>query len=168
MIYLDGCDNQYCTFKGISAHKNICSIKLVSSNIVLWLLTTYIPGNVHMVCLLRSGSLHDCFTCNGTFLHLHQCEWSNPEDLGQIHYSDVIMDAVASQITSLTIVCSGTDERKHQSSTSLAFVLGIHRWPVNSPHKWPVTRKRFPFDDVIMRAWWNSWYNYSKTLYNNI
>ena len=40
--------------------------------------------------------------------------------------------------------------RKHQSSASLAFVRGIHRGPVNSPHKWPVTRKMFPFDDVIM------------------
>ena len=42
------------------------------------------------------------------------------------------------------------DQRKHQSSASLAFVRGIHRWPVNSPHKWPVTRKMFPFYDVIM------------------
>ena len=32
----------------------------------------------------------------------------------------------------------------------MAFVRGIHRWPVNSPHKGPVTRKMFPFDDVIM------------------
>ena len=39
---------------------------------------------------------------------------------------------------------------EHQSSASLAFVRGIHRWPVNSPHKGPVTRKMFPFDDVIM------------------
>ena len=57
-------------------------------------------------------------------------------------------------ITSLTIVYStvysGADQRKHQSSASLAFVWGIHRGPVNSPHKWPVTRKMFPFDDVIM------------------
>ena len=45
---------------------------------------------------------------------------------------------------------SAADQRKHQSSASLAFVRGIHRWPVNSPHKWPVTRKMFPFDDVIM------------------
>ena len=70
------------------------------------------------------------------------------------HYSDVIKGAMASQITSLTIVYStfysGADQRKHQSSASLAFVRGIHRWPVNSPHKWPVTRKMFPFDDVIM------------------
>ena len=45
---------------------------------------------------------------------------------------------------------SGTDQRKHQSSASLAFVRGIHRRPVNSPHKWPVTRKMVPFDDVII------------------
>ena len=44
------------------------------------------------------------------------------------------------------------DQRKHQSSASLASVRGIHRRPVNSPHKWPVTRKMFPFDDVIMKT----------------
>ena len=64
------------------------------------------------------------------------------------------MGANASQITSLTIVYSsvysGANQRKHQSSVPLAFVRGIHRWPVNSLHTWPVTRKRFPFDDVIM------------------
>ena len=64
------------------------------------------------------------------------------------------MGTMASQITSLTIVYSavysGTDQRKHQSSASLAFVRGIHRGPVNSPHKWPATRIFFPFDDVIM------------------
>ena len=32
----------------------------------------------------------------------------------------------------------------------MAFVWGIHRGPVNSPHKWPVTRKMFPSDDVIL------------------
>ena len=68
------------------------------------------------------------------------------------HYDDVIMDAIASQITSLTIVYSSvySDQSKHQSSASLAFVWGIHRGPVNSPHNWPVTGKMFPFDDVIM------------------
>ena len=64
------------------------------------------------------------------------------------------MGTMASEITSLTIVhsavYSGTDLRKHQSSVSLAFVRGIHWWPVNSPHKGPVTRKKFPFDDVFM------------------
>ena len=70
------------------------------------------------------------------------------------HYHYVIMGAIASQITSLTIVYSfvysDVDQRKHQSSASLAFVRGIHRGPLNSPHKWPVMRKMFPFDDVIM------------------
>ena len=70
------------------------------------------------------------------------------------HYIDVIVGAMASQITSLTVVYStvysGADQRKHQSSASLAFVRGIHRGPVNYPHKWPVARKMFPFDDVIM------------------
>ena len=64
----------------------------------------------------------------------------------RVHYDDVIMDAIASQITSLTIVYStvysDADQRKHQSSASMAFV--------HSPHKWPVTRKMLPFDDVIM------------------
>ena len=72
----------------------------------------------------------------------------------QCSYSDVIMGATVSQITSLTTVystvLSGVDKKKHQSSASLAYVRGIHRWPVNSPHKWPVTRKMFPFDDVII------------------
>ena len=71
------------------------------------------------------------------------------------NFRDVIMSTIASQITSLTIVYSTVDsvvdQRKHQSSASLSFVRGIHRGPVNSPHKWPVTRKIFPLDDVIMR-----------------
>ena len=79
---------------------------------------------------------------------LMNCEWS------VIHYGDVIMSKMASLITSLTSVYSTVhscaDHREHQSSASLAFVRGIHQRPVNSPHKWPVTRKMFPFDDVIM------------------
>ena len=66
------------------------------------------------------------------------------------------MGTIASQITSLTIVYSTVysdeDQRKHQSSTSMAFVWGIYRVPVNSPYKWPVTRKMFSFDDVIMMS----------------
>ena len=64
------------------------------------------------------------------------------------------MGAMTSQITSLTIVYStvysDADEGKHQSSALLDFVRGIHRGPVNFSHNWPVTRKMFPFDDVIM------------------
>ena len=74
---------------------------------------------------------------------------------GLLHHNDVI---TASQITCVSIVysvvCSGADQRKQQNSASLAFVWGIHWWPVNSPHKGPVTQKRFPFDDVIMQLLW--------------
>ena len=63
------------------------------------------------------------------------------------------MSAMASHITGVSsvcsTVCSGADQRKHQSSASLAIVRGIHRWPVDSFHKGSVTRKMFPFDDVI-------------------
>ena len=77
------------------------------------------------------------------------------------HYNDVIMSAIVSQITGASIVysavCSGADQRKHQSSASLAFVRGIDQWPVNSSHKGPVTRKMFPFDDAIMTTNCRSW-----------
>ena len=61
------------------------------------------------------------------------------------YYNDVIMGAMALQ------------ERKHQSSMSLAFGRGIHRCPVNFPHKGPVTRKMFPFDDDIMTYRYPYW-----------
>ena len=77
------------------------------------------------------------------------------------HYSDVIMGVMASQITSLTIVYSAVysraDQRKYQSSASLAFVRGIHLWPVNSPRKWPVTRKN-------ISIWWRHHGMYSLVL----
>ena len=76
------------------------------------------------------------------------------------HYNNVTMSAMEFQIISLTIVYSGvysgTDQRKHLSSASLAFVRGIHLWPMNSPHKGLVTRKMF--DDVIMH-----WHRYRAT-----
>ena len=66
------------------------------------------------------------------------------------------MSVMASQITGVSsvysTVCSDAAQRKHEGSASLAFVRGIHRWPVNSPHKGSVTQKMFPFDDVIMRT----------------
>ena len=69
-------------------------------------------------------------------------------------WRDVIMSTMAPQLTGVSIVystiCFGAHQIKHQSTASLAFMKGIHRWPVNSPHKGPVTRKLFPFDDVIM------------------
>ena len=89
-------------------------------------------------------------------IHYHDISWIKYFVHPYPHYSDVIMETIASQITSLTIVYSTVysdpDQRKYQSYASMAFVRGIHRGPVNSPHKWPVTRKMFPFDDVIMHG----------------
>ena len=71
-----------------------------------------------------------------------------------VYYDDVIMSPMAYKITSLTIVYStvysDADQRIHQSSASLALCAGYSLGPVNSPHKWPVTRKMSPFDDVII------------------
>ena len=71
------------------------------------------------------------------------------------HYSDDIMNEMASQVPGVSIVCPtvcwSTNQRKRQSSASLVFVRGSHRWPVDSPHKGPVTRKKFPFDDHALQ-----------------
>ena len=86
-------------------------------------------------------------------------------------YRGVIMGIIASQITGVSIVCStvcsDADQRKNQSSASLAFVWGIHRWPVNSPYKRPVTRKMVSFDDVIMRTTFQMHFLTNKLRYLN-
>ena len=124
-------------------------------------------GNSHITCELPSQ-------CGGALMFSLNCAWTNglaknwkgmpcivnfskvflfywnAVDKSKCHYEDVIMGAMASQITSLTIVYSrvysGADQRKHQSSALLVFVRGIHRWPVNSPVTW----KMHPFDGVII------------------
>ena len=82
--------------------------------------------------------------------HIHTKLW------GVNHYSDIIMGAMASQITSFRIVYStvysGADHTKPQISASLAFVGEIHQWPVDSPHKGPLNWKIFPFDYTIMHS----------------
>ena len=111
--------------------------------------------NIWMTCQLCCRG-----TCKFILIWWPGMEWQyneisiKSELWWEIHYSDVIMSMMVSQIAGVSIVysniCSGVDQRKHQSSVSLAFVRGIHRWPENSPHKGPVKRKMFPFDDVIM------------------
>ena len=117
-----------------------------------WRRTFWFPKNLHLAADVRQWPNKDDM---GTVLRqldlwLHK----NIPEKTAAHYNNVIMGTIASQITSLTIVYSivysDADQRKLQSSASLAFMRGIHRSPVNSPHMWPVTRKMFPFDDVIM------------------
>ena len=106
----------------------------------------YLPshGIVENNALFRDTCGHKVFA---RIIHIFNIIWI-------YNYSDVTMSAIASQIAFLAIVYSaaysGPDQRKHQSPASLVFVRGIHRWPVNSPQQWPVTRKIFAFDDVIM------------------
>ena len=124
-----------------------------------WLNKVHFSGSLPLVPLLsilQSSPPGKLYILNvkitdpqSTAIHLGHRFW-------HFHYCDVIMGSVASQITSLTIVYSpvysDADQSKHQSSASLAFVWGIHRGPMNSPHKGPVTRKMLLFDDVIMLA----------------
>ena len=104
--------------------------------------------------LMPSQHKYQLKTCCNTyhFSHAGHSRWYMHFYLSHCH--DVTMGAMASQITSLTIiystVYSGADQRKHQISTSLAFVRGIRRWSVNSPHKWPLTWKMFPSDGIKM------------------
>ena len=77
-------------------------------------------------------------------------------DVPDKHDCDVIRCTMAPQITSLTIVYSTVYSRRRSQKTSKLRVAGLCvRWPVNSPHKWRVTRKMFPFDNVIM-GWVNA------------
>ena len=106
------------------------------------------PDFCRYIASLRDSELMDPCDYNKTQQDAQSCKYFFPL---QWHHK---ISTIASQITSLTIaystVYSGADQRKHQIFASLAFVWGIYRWLVNSPHKWPVTRKMFPFDDVIM------------------
>ena len=128
------------TYKVFPCHQDVIAFFL-RSTYVIWLLPVQVREAEYFGCSVRPG-------CNGfvSFVCLFSPGW--------VHYSDDIMGAMASQITSPTIACSTdisrVDQRKHQSSAPLAFLREIHQWPVNSQHKWPVTRKMFPFDDVIM------------------
>ena len=68
----------------------------------------------------------------------------------RMHHNDVTLSIMASRITDNSTVCLGLHKRKHQSMCYRPFVRGIHRWPMDSPHKGPVTRKAFLWYDVIM------------------
>ena len=102
---------------------------------------------ITLVDSLRPGCVLLCLSISSSGFH-------------EEHYNDVIMDTIASQTTSLTIVYStvysDADQRKHQSSASLAFVWGIHRdrWIPRTNGQW--TRKMFPFDDIIMSKFMDS------------
>ena len=119
------------------------------------------PRYADCMCLFRYGRIQ---TCMRSIFH----KICTPFSWTLLHYNDVVMSAMAPQIACVSIVCStvgsGADQRNHPSSASLSFVRGIHRWPVNSPHKRPVTRKVFPFDDVTMLVWLYHQFDWSKLI----
>ena len=102
-------------------------------------------GPLTAIYILLKNKKHGCSCDNMKYI--------NPPQKS-LHYSDVLMSAMAYQITGVSIVystiCSDADQKRHQSSASLAFVRGNHLWLVISPHKGSVTRVMFPFGDVIM------------------
>ena len=140
----------------ILSHEVIVNLCLLCCSYLLTvsrLFTNLVRHSVPLTWWLRWCTANLCFG------HWKRKTRSSMRFMRFSHYDDVIMGAIASQITSLTIVYStiysDADQRKHQSFASLAFVWGIHRVPMNSPHKWPVTRKMFPFDDVMMKKIWH-------------
>ena len=92
----------------------------------------------------------------------HRRRFDVMKTLSLRHYC--VMCPLGSLTIVYSIVYSDADQRKHQSFASLAFVQGIHRGPVNCPHKWPVTRKMFPFDDVIMVCRFRAVFSYLQQL----
>ena len=95
--------------------------------------------NLTMWCLLRAFSIK-MTVCGRGNVYVYM-----------FHYSDVTMSLIASQIISVSIICSTVcscaHQRKDQSSASLPGLCGGEP-PV--PRKRPVTRKLFPFEHVIM------------------
>ena len=75
----------------------------------------------------------------------------------QNHYSDIIMTTIASQNHQPhhCLLNRLFGRRSKKASKLRVTGLCVGNSPVNSPHKWPVTRKMFPFDDVIMMIWYS-------------
>ena len=131
--------------------KQICEDQIVTfkqSHILLYQGLLFLTRST---CVIVDARSHTCKSHD--FIPRYDINVENTP-MRAYHYSDVIMGTIAYQITSLmtvfSAVYSDAGQRKHQSSASLAFLRWIHRWLVNSPQKWPVTRKMLPFDDVIM------------------
>ena len=123
VVVLNGCAPRYpgywvwteCSFHGISILLSAWKLHAVLICFVFFVVIASIRGSDRF-------ALWDKYVVVIKPLRWHWMVW---------HYTDVIMTTMASQITSLTVVYStvysDADQRKHQSSASLAFVWGIHR-----------------------------------------
>ena len=130
-------------------------IHLVVSKIGRWLTVAFtimigLYSNQWVIPFLK---IRDSHVCCGKVSHTHllfldveiSFQWRHNEPDGASNHQPH---------NCLLNLYSDIDQRKHQSSASLVFMRGIHWWTVNSPHKRPVTRKMFPFDDIILFPWW--------------
>ena len=104
-------------------------------------------------------------SCNGPLIYVLPLQWPCCMQDITLQWRRNECDGISNHQPEIlySTVYSGADQRKGQNSTSLALVRGIHRSPVNSPHKGPVTREMFPFDDVIMVI--SCAYNYTNLYY---
>ena len=134
------------------------SISHFPKSILMSALGGYVPSRPKLFSIIASIWIYSLMDNSRHGIDLVLLTWYGFSTGGvtkiNTHNYDVIMSAMAPHITSTSIVystiCSSADQRKHQSSASLTFVRWIHRSPVNSPHKGPVTRNIFTFNDVIM------------------
>ena len=122
----------------------------------------FLAARFYVVRSLTVLVLKPKYSGRARIIHLaltdYQSSWYQPcrmhrsVNFTRKHYRYGIMSSMASnhRLLDCSTVCSGAHQRKHQSSASLALLWGIHMWPVDSPHKGPVTRKMFPFYDVII------------------
>ena len=125
-----------------------------------WAKTTAIRDEKHLIFGICC-TLYYILTIDGLTIQQYVEVRSRNRKHGNVNQSptltidcDVIMSAMASQITGVSIVCSihcsGADQRKHQCPASQAFVTGIQRWLADFHHNGPVTRKIIAFGDVII------------------
>ena len=123
------------------------------------LMSDFLQGPIDTKYCEEQGSntekiMHGSYRYGINELQLHDYTCKITIALQWCHNGHDSLKSPASRLFTQSFIYSNADQRKHQSSASLAFVRGIHRGPVNSLHKWPVTRKMFPFDDVIMATKW--------------
>ena len=112
-------------------------------NVIMMAADVLAPDHQQPPCWLDYDKIVPWIVSNNTNIAFQpQIQSYNEVIKSATRYSDVRMSAMASQITGIStvcsVVCSGAHQRKYQISASLAFVRGIHRSPVDSPHKWPV------------------------------
>ena len=77
-----------------------------------------------MVLVILEGNLEPAVNDGNWFNSTVQWRHNEHDGVSNQHPYDYLLNRY-----------SGADQRYHQNSASLAFVTGIHRSPVNSPHK---------------------------------